>query len=226
VCYSVPKENVSDKDIKFTSNFWKGLFKGFRTNLNFSVTFNPKSDGQIERVNQIVEDTQSMCVMDQPSKWEYFLHLVHFAYNNGHQASLKMSQFEAFYDRKCNSLVSWDNSIDKVLIGLELLREMEEQIVKIKQNLKIAHDMQKNYADRGRVHREFRVCEHVFLKVKAKRSSLKLGSCPKLATRYCGPFEILERIGPIAYMFRWSMKGTFEVELVCILDRKVKVLRN
>jgi hypothetical protein len=44
------------------------------------------------------------------------------------------------------------------------------------------------------------VGEHVFLKVKSKRSSLKLGSFPKLAARYCGPFEILEKIGPVAYM--------------------------
>ena len=42
--------------------------------------------------------------------------------------------------------------------------------------------------------------DHVFLKVKANRSSLKLGSCTKLAARFCGPFEILERIGPVAYM--------------------------
>jgi hypothetical protein len=40
----------------------------------------------------------------------------------------------------------------------------------------------------------------VFFKVKSKRSSLKLGSCPKLATRYGGPFEILKKIGPVAYM--------------------------
>jgi hypothetical protein len=44
------------------------------------------------------------------------------------------------------------------------------------------------------------VGDHVFLKVKANRSSLKLGSCAKLEARFCGPFEILERIGPIAYM--------------------------
>jgi hypothetical protein len=36
--------------------------------------------------------------------------------------------------------------------------------------------------------------------VNAKRSSLKLGNCSKLAALYCGPFEILERIGPMAYM--------------------------
>jgi hypothetical protein len=77
---------------------------------------------------------------------------------------------------------------------------MEEKMVKIKQNLKVAQDRKKSYADKGRMHREFKVGEHVFLKVKAKKSSLKLGSCPKLAARYCGPFEILERIGPVAYM--------------------------
>jgi hypothetical protein len=50
------------------------------------------------------------------------------------------------------------------------------------------------------VFRDFKVGEHVFLKVKEKRSSLRLGSFPKLAARYCGPFEILEKIGPIEYI--------------------------
>jgi hypothetical protein len=57
-----------------------------------------------------------MYVMDKPSKWEDYLHLVEFAYNNGYQASLKMSPFEALYGRKCNTLVSWDNSVDRAVI--------------------------------------------------------------------------------------------------------------
>jgi hypothetical protein len=77
---------------------------------------------------------------------------------------------------------------------------MEEKMLKIKQNLKVAQDRQKSYVDKNRTHREFKVGDHVFLKVKANRSSLKLRSCSKLATRFCGPFEILERIGPVAYM--------------------------
>jgi hypothetical protein len=48
------------------------------------------------------------------------------------------------------------------------------------------------------------VGDHVFLKVKANRSSLKLGDFSKLVAHYCGPFEILERIGPVAYMIAWS----------------------
>ena len=70
---------------------------------------------------------------------------------------------------------------------------------KIRQNLKAAQDRQKSYADKHRAFREFQVGEHVFLKVKAKKSALKLGKCRKLAARYCGPFEILNRIGPVAY---------------------------
>jgi hypothetical protein len=70
---------------------------------------------------------------------------------------------------------------------------MEEKIMKIKQKLKAAQDKQKNYVDKGRTHREFKVGDYVFLKVKAKRSSLKLGNYYKLVARYCGPFEILEK---------------------------------
>jgi hypothetical protein len=57
--------------------------------------------------------------------------------------------------------------------------------------LKVAQNRQKIYVDKRRTHREFKVGDHVFLKVKANRISLKLGSCAKLAARFCGPFEIL-----------------------------------
>jgi hypothetical protein len=198
--HGISKTIVFDKDPKFTSKFWKGLFNGFGTNLNFSTTYHPESDGQIERVNQVIEDMLRMYVMDKPSKWEDYLHLVEFSYNNGYQTSLKMSPFEALYDRKCNTPVSWDKLVVRVVVGPDLLRGMEEKMIKIKQNLKVSQDRQKIYVDKGRNHREFKVGDHVFLKVKANKSSLKLGNCSKLAACYCGPFEILERIGIVAYM--------------------------
>ena len=49
------------------------------------------------------------------------------------------------------------------------------------------------------MNREFSVGDHVYLRVRARKSSLKLGSWAKLSPRYCGPFEVLERIGPVAY---------------------------
>jgi transposase InsO family protein len=91
---------VSDRDPKFTSKFWRGLFKGFETKLNFSTTYHPKSDGKIERVNQVIKDMLRMYVMEKTYRWGGYLHLVDFCYNNGYQASLNMSPFEALYGRK------------------------------------------------------------------------------------------------------------------------------
>jgi hypothetical protein len=115
--HGIPKEIVSDRDPKFTSNCWKCFFKGFGTNLNISTTYHPESDGKTKRTNMIIEDMLRMHVMDQPSKWEDYIHLVEFSYNNEYHASLKMSQFETLYGRKCNTLVSWDNPANRAVVG-------------------------------------------------------------------------------------------------------------
>ena len=98
--HGLPKVIVSDRNPKFTSKFWKGLFAYLGTNLNFSTSYHPHTNGQTKRVNQVLEDMLCMYVMDKPSKWEDYIHLVEFAYKNGKQSSLGMSPFEALYGRK------------------------------------------------------------------------------------------------------------------------------
>jgi transposase InsO family protein len=98
--HGIPKVIVSNRDTQFTSNFWRGLFKGFGTNMNVSIAYHAQSDGKTERFNQVIEDMLRMYVIDNPSKWEDYLHLVDFTYNNEYQDSLKMSPFEALYGRK------------------------------------------------------------------------------------------------------------------------------
>jgi hypothetical protein len=114
--------------------------------------------------------------------------------------------------------VNWDNPIDRVVLGPEFLKDMEDQMVRIKENLKAAQDRQKIYAYKNRKTREFKVGEHVILKVKPKKSSLKLGSCTKITARLCGPFEILDRIGPLAYMLAFlasmNVHNVFHVYLI------------
>jgi hypothetical protein len=87
-----------------------------------------------------------------------------------------------------------------VVLGLEFLKDMEDQVVNIKQNLKAARDRHKFYADKNKTTREFKVGENVLLKVNPKKISLKLGSCTKMEAKFYGPFEILDRIGTVAYM--------------------------
>jgi transposase InsO family protein len=124
--HGISRTIFSDRDTKFTSNFWRVFFKGFGTNINFITAYHPRTDGKIERFNRIIEDMLRMYVMDKPSKWEYYLHLVEFAYNNGYQSSLRMSPFEALYDRKWDTPISWDNLADRVVLGPKLLKDMED----------------------------------------------------------------------------------------------------
>ena len=98
-----------------------------------------------------------------------------------------------------NTPISWRDIVNRVLIGPDMLAEMEQEMQVIKKNMKVAQDRQKRYVDHNKLFKEFQVGEHVYLHIKPKNSSLRIGSCAKLAPRFCGPFKILERIGPIAY---------------------------
>ena len=110
-----------------------------------------------------------------------------------------MSPFEALYRRKCTTPISWDNPIDSLMMGSEMLQEMEKMVKRVQQNLKEAQDRHKSYEGWKRRHQEFQIGDHVYLKVKERRISLKLWNFSKLAPRFCGPFEILTWIGPVAY---------------------------
>ena len=119
------------------------------------------------------------------------MHLVEFAYDNHYHASTKLSPFEILYGKKCNTPISWSNSVDRLMLGPGLLKELELIVKHVQSNLKIAQDTQKIHANLKITQKEFQVGEHVFVKVKPRKISFKLGNCAKLAPRYCGSFEIL-----------------------------------
>jgi hypothetical protein len=79
-----------------------------------------------------------MYVRTKPSRWEDYLHLVEFAYNNGYQTSTKLSPFEVLYDRKCTTPISWDKPVDRLMVGLKMLQEMESMLRQVQRNLKVA----------------------------------------------------------------------------------------
>jgi hypothetical protein len=103
-----------------------------------------------------------MHVMHYPKKWEDYLSLVEFSYNNGYQDSLKMNPFEGLYGRQRTIPVDWNNPVDKITLGPDMLKKMEQKIVQIKHNPKIAHDRQKSYADRKKTPREFKLGDDVY----------------------------------------------------------------
>jgi hypothetical protein len=96
------------------------------TKLDFSSAYHLQTDGQTERVNQILEDMLRACVLTYGKNWEQSLSYAEFFYNNGYQASLGMSPFEALYGRKCRTPLMWSEVGERALVGPTLIKEAEE----------------------------------------------------------------------------------------------------
>jgi hypothetical protein len=117
------------------------------TKLNFSSAYHPQTDGQIERVNQILEDMLRACALKDKKSWDKCLPYAEFSYNNSYQESLKMSPFQVLYGRKCQTPLFLNEPGENHVFGLEILREAERQVQAIKENLQLAQSRQKSYAD-------------------------------------------------------------------------------
>ncbi|KAA0039169.1 pol protein [Cucumis melo var. makuwa] len=174
----------------------KGLQTAMGTRLDFSTAFHPQTDGQTERLNQVLEDMLRACPLEFPGSWDSHLHLMEFAYNNSYQATIGMAPFEALYGKCCRSPICWG---EQRLMGPELVQSTNEAIQKIRLRMHTAQSRQKSYADVRRKDLEFEVGDKVFLKVAPMRGVLRFERRGKLSPRFVGPFEILERIGPVAY---------------------------
>jgi transposase InsO family protein len=102
VClHRVSKKIVSDRGTQFTLKFWERLHETLDTQLRFSFAYHPQTDGQTERVNQILEDMLRACALQYGRNWDKGLLYADFSYNNSYQESLKMTSFEMLYGRRC-----------------------------------------------------------------------------------------------------------------------------
>ncbi|KAA3439023.1 reverse transcriptase [Gossypium australe] len=197
--HGVPVSIISDRDPRFTSRFWDKLQEALGTQLYFSTAFHPQTDGQSERVIQVLEDMLRCCILEFEGNWERYLPLIEFAYNNSYQSSIKMAPYKALYGRKCRTPLYWTKLSEKKIHGVDLIQETEEKVKVIRDSLKAASDRQKSYADLKRKEIEFQVGDKVFLKVSPWKKVLQFGRKGKLSPRFIGPYEIIERIGPVAY---------------------------
>ncbi|GJY94961.1 MAK10-like protein [Tanacetum coccineum] len=172
--HGVPVSIFSDRDGRFTSRCWQTVQKALGTRLDMSTAYHPQTDGQSERTIQTLEDMIRAWVIDL-SVSGIHLPLAEFSYNNSYHSSIRCAPFEALYGRKCGTPVLW---------------------------AEIGENRQKSYANNRRKPLEFEVRDRVILKVSPWKGVILFGKKCKLAPRYVGPFEILERIGPVAYRLR------------------------
>jgi hypothetical protein len=172
------------------------------TEVNLSTAFHPQTDGQSERTIQTLEDLLRSCVLEFGGNWEDLLPLVEFTYNNSYQASIGMAPYEALYGRKCRTPICWDEIGERKLLGPKMVQITTDKVRVIRQRMKEAQDRQKSYSDNRRRPLEFQIGDRVFLKVAPWKGIIRFGMKGKLAPRYIGPFEVIARIGLVAYRLK------------------------
>ena len=140
-----------------------------------SSAYHPQTDGQTERVNQILEDMLRSCAIHYGNNWDKCLPLAEFSYNNSYQASLKMAPFEALYGRRCRTPLSWSQTGEHKIFEPDLVVEAEEQVHVMQENLRAAQSRQKSYFDKRRKPLQFNVGDHVYLRVSSTKGVQRFG---------------------------------------------------
>lgn len=139
----------------------RGCLKALGKIQLLSTYFHPQIDGQRERVIKILDNMLKIDIMYQKSKWEEYLPLVEFTYNNGQQESMKMSPFEALYEKSCNAPINWTDLVNRVSIATNMLVEMEQEIHAIKRNFNATQDKKNSYVDKHTEFKDFYVGDNV-----------------------------------------------------------------
>ena len=223
--HGIPLTIVSDRDVRFTSTFWKSFHSEMGTKLLFSTAYHPQTDGQTERTIQTLEDMLRACAIDFGGDWDTYLPLAEFFYNNSYHSSIDCAPFELLYGRKCRTPICWGEVGHSIIGKTDLVLQTEELIKLVRTKLEAARDRQKKYYDHRRTELEFQVGDFVLLKVSPWKGVIRFRKRGKLGPRFVGPFKVIARVGKVAYRLELPAElsmihDTFHVSQLrkCIAD--------
>jgi transposase InsO family protein len=194
--HGLPDDIVSDRDSRFTGNFWQSLYRRLGTRIKLSTAYRPETDGQTERMNRVLEEALRAVVSSSQDDWDEHLPMIEFAINNSVASSTGATPF---------SLNSPWQPRTPVQIGLpsnvpEAERTsavMQERLATAKKCLQAAQDRQRTYVNQHRRDVTFVEGDQVLLNTRNLRRGMH-GS-DKLLPRYVGPFPVEACIGKLAY---------------------------
>src|SRR3954469_23978359 len=162
--HGLPTTIVCDRDSKFTSNFWKALFSILNTKIAYSTAYHPQTDGQTERMNQMLEQYLRMYIGYKQTDWDKWLTQAEFAINNAKQASTGMSPFYLNYGRHPETPTTLSNPEKSPVPAAEnFTRHMADLSRNAKEALARAQQNQKKYSDQHRRDESFELGDRVLL---------------------------------------------------------------
>ncbi|KAL8120175.1 hypothetical protein AgCh_017351 [Apium graveolens] len=198
--HGIPRSIVSDRDPTFLSQFWTEFFKLQGTTLRMSSSYHPETDGQTEVLNRCVETYLRYFASDQPKQWSRWVHWAEYWYNTSFQSATKMTPFQVVYNRPPPTILKFLKGEIAVEAVAQELEDRDEILRQLKYNLEHAQHRMKKQADLKRRDYSFAVGDWVYLKLRPYRQqSIARRIHPKLSARFYGPFEIIAKIGSVAY---------------------------
>ncbi|CAI7867308.1 unnamed protein product [Closterium sp. NIES-53] len=212
--HGIPATLISDRDPKFTSKFWKELMGLLGTKLAMSSAYHPQTDGQTERLNQVVEQLLHTACKDDVSHWDTQLPTLEVAYNNASHAATGKTPFLLCYGREPLT-PQQPTTPAHVQAAHEFVTTMQQLWEKTQRRLTTMQNSQKQYGDRQRRDHSVAVGDQVLLDTR----NLNLSHLPsKIRPRFCGPFLIEAQVTPVTFRLRlpdtWQLHNAFHVQLL------------
>ena len=204
--HGLPDDVISDRGPQFVSHFWQRLLQTLGISVKLSSAYHPQTDGQTERVNQILEQYLRCSVSYQQDDWVNLLSLAEFAYNNSLHASTGVTPFFANYGLHPRFNISLPTTSVNPSAE-DRARILEELHHDLSLELSLASERYKKQADRHRsATPHFVVGDMVWL---LRRHISTTRPCAKLDYKKLGPFRIIECINPVA--FRLALPSHFRI---------------
>jgi len=197
--FGLPVDIVSDRDPKFTSSFWRALFKRLGTKLRQSTAYHPQTDGQSECTNQTVESMLRCVCTEYGQDWAEKLPRVQFALNSAVQESTKYSPAQLLLGYQPRSVLDvFAQSTQpppENPTAAEMLEGMNRDLERARANVEAAKARQAEVANRTRRELHFKVGQEVLLST----ANLSFNVPRKLQPRFIGPFKVVREVSPVAY---------------------------
>jgi hypothetical protein len=201
--FGLPGVIISDRDPKFTSQFWKELFKRTGTRLALTAAYHPSADGQSERTNQTVETALRCLIADAAnerpiSEWDELLPDSEYALNTSTSAATGYSPFLLLYGIHPRPEIDPSSAPARYEDVEEFLQDRRRIREDAAENIKLAQARMTKYYDAK--HTRIKDTDQVWLKLaKGTDVGYRLPHMSALDVRKVGPFPIKRRIGKVAF---------------------------